>query len=195
MRLQSCFSALGAFSHNMDNGITTGIILHEGDEGNNEIQAMLQHHKSLIGQPLLLPTILLNISLNSCIERFLDTRARLDRIEDATQQHTWTEVVTNRYNSNPNDTDIETLMRLAHGCKIEVAVSQRKTKVASSVANLLQQTCTEFHDRTPRGYEIEEWIGYLNSQVRMQVTDMEYITQRMENQISAVRGLEILAPH
>lgn len=195
IRLQSWILCLVAFSHDMNTHVTTGIILNAVEKDAERIRKTLRRHNSLIGQPLLLPTILLNISVKGSIKGLLITRAKLDSIEDETQQHTWVEVIANRHKDDPEDVGTESLMKVAHGSKIGVAINQRKIKVISSVASLLQQTCTDFHDGTLEGYEIEEWIDYLNSQAQMLVTDIEYSWLRIENQISAVRAPVIFAPH
>jgi hypothetical protein len=152
------------------------------------------HYRAFIGQPLLLPTLLVDISLTRSMKRSLKTKSGLDYIEDATQQHTWAEFIANSYDASPKDITFEELMRLAHGSKIEVAVAQRKARVFLDVIKLLRDTYAECHDTprsgpkcsTPNSQEIKEWINFLDSKARMESTDADFLMRRAETQISAV---------
>jgi hypothetical protein len=196
LRLQTSLISLAAFSHVVDTGVTTGIVLQAGESGTKDTLAALNHHKCLIGNPLLLPTILVDICLARSIERSLETKRTLDFIEDETQQHTWAEFVTSSYDTNLNNLTFEELMRHAHGSKIEVAVAQRKARVAWELVSFLRQTYTEIRpsgdfvreDRDIRDWiVINDWINYLNSLAQMEATDADFLMKRAENQISAVK--------
>ncbi|KAI9856592.1 MAG: hypothetical protein M1813_008852 [Trichoglossum hirsutum] len=194
IRLHPSLCSLSALSHDINTGITTGLILQAGDSGTTEIQTMLKHYRSLIGQPLLIPTILLDIGLNNSIDWTIKIKTTLGSIEDHTRQHTFIEVIEDRPDPvGPRDGGIGTLMRLAHGAKIEVAVAQRKIRVILSVLSLLQQLSTDprYLSTPPLGsaqwsYGMKEWIDHLSSQAEMEATDVSFLVPRAENQISAV---------
>ncbi|KAI9774103.1 MAG: hypothetical protein M1840_005196 [Geoglossum simile] len=197
LRMQTSLISLAAFSHSMGTGVTTGVVLQPGSRGAGDITMALAHHRAFIGQPLLLPTILTDIALARSVERSLITRDDLDYIEDATQQHTWTEFIVERYNTGPKDITLEELMRRAHGLKIEVAVAQRKARVIVDLVRLLRETYTESLDSpmsaprsfTPNSYEILEWINNLDSQARMESTDVDFLMRRAETQLSAIYSI------
>ncbi|KAI9782802.1 MAG: hypothetical protein M1839_004553 [Geoglossum umbratile] len=198
VRLQTSLVSLAAFSHNMRTGVTTGIILQAGEDGTQVITTALAHYRSLIGQPLLLPTILVDIGLAGSIEQSLLTKSTLDYIEDATRQHTFAEFIVSSYETRPTDITFEERMKLAHGSKIEIAVAQRKVRVLLDLVDLLHQTHSECHGSptlaagvpAPGCCEIKDWIDYLGSQTRMEATDADFLMQRAENQISAIYALQ-----
>ncbi|KAH0562655.1 hypothetical protein GP486_002661 [Trichoglossum hirsutum] len=194
MRLRTSITTTSALSHDPNTGITTGLIIRIVDDDSREIQAMLQHYRSLIGQPLLLTTILLDIGLYDSVRLSLETKANLAFIELHTGQHTWSRIVADRSSStSPQDTTVGSLMKLAHGAKIEVAVAQRKSRVILSVSNFLQQLSGDPlylsapPMSSPQGnQQIKEWIDHLSSQAEMEAADVSFLLPRTENQISAV---------
>ncbi|KAH0534015.1 hypothetical protein FGG08_007378 [Glutinoglossum americanum] len=189
-RLQTSLVSLIAFSHEVDTGVTAGVILQAGEDSTKDILAVLKHYRRLIGDPLLLPTVLVDICLSGSIERSLETKKKLDFIEDQTQQHTWDEFIMASYQPTPDALPFGELMRRAHGSKIEVAVAQRKARVVLDLVGLLHQTYSETRapgSPTSGDCKIKDWISHLESQARMEATDTDFLMQRVDNQTSAVR--------
>ncbi|KAH0553105.1 hypothetical protein GP486_006706 [Trichoglossum hirsutum] len=191
IRLHSSINSISAFSHDVKTGVTTGLILQTGDDEQAKIQDMLQHYEPFVGQPLLLPAILLDIGLHKAMDYSLGTKSKLNNIEVNTRQHPWGEVITDYTRPiDPQDMSIETLMRLAHGAKVEVALSERKIRVISSISSLLQRLSVDprYLSTIPsqRNHEFKEWIDHLSSLVEMEATDVSFLMPRAENQISAL---------
>jgi predicted DNA binding CopG/RHH family protein len=188
LRCGGDFSCLAALTH--DKGkITTGLILQAEEEVAGDIKAMLRHHRGLIGEALLLPTIIMDISLDKFADSLLKTKEKIKNIENATKQHTWKETGSDTKSQDKQDFNAVKTMRSAHGLKIEVANAYREIGVVSSLIDLLEQTYKD----DGADDKIEQWIKNLKVQVKMVMTDVDYLQRRTENQVAAVRLVVFLS--
>ena len=195
IRLQNDAAIITAHSHNANTSTTTGLILQADESEMDAVKERLLYHyrkaSSTGHDPLLLRTILVEMSLAVGVKRLDEIKQDVMDIEHSTGQHTWDNYRARDEEPKP---DIE-LSRVAHGMRIQVAVVCRRIEVASIWVELLLESLALDRGSDTAGGGVDgkvmllQWVRNIKTQAKMARLDGELIAKRVENQVGAVRTI------
>ena len=177
-----------ACSYNPNTGTTTGIILQADEFEMNAIKEHILYHKASTGHPLLLQTIITEMSLKLCVEHLADTKQDVMDIEHSTGQHIWDNYKARDEKPKP---DVE-LSRVAHGAKIQTAVVRRRIEAVSVWIELLLESLIQDQTNSARAESMLQWVRNMKTQAKMAKLDVDLNATRAENQVGAVSNTSSL---
>ena len=171
-----------AYSYNPTTGTTTGLIMQADEFEVKAIKERILYHKAFIGHPLLLRTIITDMSLLLCVEHLADAKQDVMDIEHSTGQHIW-----DNYNARDEKPkpDVE-LSRVAHGARIQVAVVCRRIEAVTVWIELVLELLTQDHTDSASTRSMLQWARNMKTQAKMAKFDVDLIAKRAENQVGAV---------
>ena len=148
------------------------------------IKERILYHKAFLGHPLLLRTILTDMSLLLCVEHLADAKQDVMDIEHSTGQHIW-----DNYNARDEKPkpDVE-LSRVAHGARIQIAVVCRRIEAVTVWIELVLELLTQDQADSASTRSMLQWARNMKTQAKMAKFDVDLIAKRAENQVGAVRN-------
>ena len=171
-----------AYAYSVSTETTTGIILQTDVAEMNAIKERLIYHKNSTDHRLLLRTVIVELSLSTCVKDLWEAKLDIMDVEHNTGQHTWA-------NYLPKDekpkSDVE-LSRVSHGLRIQIAVACRRVEVISIWIEHLLESLKEEHTYDKDGSVILQWLQNMNMQIKMIKLDVDLLAKRAENQVGAV---------
>lgn len=182
IRIHNDTAIMLAYSHNANTGTTTGLIMQADEFEVKAIKERILCHKASTGHPLLLRTIITDMSLILCVEHLADAKQDVMDIEHSTGQHIW-----DNYNARDEKPkpDVE-LSRVAHGAKIQVAVVCRRIQAVTIWIELLLERLLEDQTNSASARSMLQWARNMKTQAQMAKFDVDLIAKRAENQVGAV---------
>lgn len=190
MRLLTSDAIFVAYNFHESTRTTTGIILRACQKEKDDIERSLVYHRLLIGQEMLVATLVTEISMHGGVEDLAFVKQAVLAVERLTNQHKWKE-----QSSVVNRITDEELSISAHGLTIDIAIAYRKNAVLSLWTGLLLESIKKAHlalVQLPGTVDLQEshsmmqWTEYLDTQVKMQKLDVEFLGRRAANQTAAV---------
>jgi hypothetical protein len=182
IRLSGSFASVFAINHNFAKKITVVLALRVSTPDQSLIQQALERHHDLIGHPLLVPTTLVDICLETnkwFIQRILH---ELSVVEKATGQHGWLQIPA--ADASAHDSE---LSRLGHAVKQYISVSRRRVDSIQCYLDWVLRTVNDLEDHSYDDQaQYEQWIGNIELLLKFRQVDVAYSERRADNQITAV---------
>ncbi|GFG19691.1 hypothetical protein IFM5058_10267 [Aspergillus udagawae] len=179
------FASVFAINHNFAKKITVVLALRVSTPDQSLIQQALERHHDLIGHPLLVPTTLVEICLETnkwFIQRILH---ELSVVEKATGQHGWLQIPA--ADASAHDSE---LSRLGHAVKQYISVSRRRVDSIQCYLDWVLRTVNDLEDHSYDDQaQYEQWIGNIELLLKFRQVDVAYSERRADNQITAIYGL------
>ncbi|GFF68191.1 conserved hypothetical protein [Aspergillus lentulus] len=192
IRLTTSFASIFAINHEF-NSKTSLILGLRTSPGDQVIMKKAQEsHKDMIGQPLFVPTVLLEASLAANLRYVEKIRRELGTIERATGYHGWLEIPgTEALTLN------DELSKLAHTTKQQVSISLRRLSFLQCYLKSIQETRNQLGHTISRSFtqvarsinQYEQWLHNIVLLLAQRETDLAYYEQRAENQITVIHTL------
>ncbi|GFF62757.1 hypothetical protein IFM61392_05335 [Aspergillus lentulus] len=189
IRLTTSFASIFAINHEF-NSKTSLILGLRTSPGDQVIMKKAQEsHKDMIGQPLFVPTVLLEASLAANLRYVEKIRRELGTIERATGYHGWLEIPgTEALTLN------DELSKLAHTTKQQVSISLRRLSFLQCYLKSIQETRNQLGHTISRSFtqvarsinQYEQWLHNIVLLLAQRETDLAYYEQRAENQITVL---------
>ncbi|KAI9373405.1 hypothetical protein BJX61DRAFT_541760 [Aspergillus egyptiacus] len=192
IRLSGSFASIIAINHNLLTNCTIVLGLRVSPYDQTLIQQALNQHQAMIGHPLLVPTILIEISLGTNMLFMQRIRHELSVVEKATGQHGWLQIPA--ADAPAHDSE---LSRLGHAAKIHVSLSYRRIEAIKCYLDLIQDSYTHIEHLISRSLVIpasakiqyKQWMGNLVLALSFRQVDLKYNERRVDNQLTAIYGL------
>ncbi|KAF4156659.1 hypothetical protein CNMCM6069_006557 [Aspergillus lentulus] len=189
IRLTTSFASIFAINHefNSKTSLILGLRTSPGDQV--IIRKAQESHKDMIGQPLFVPTVLLEASLAANLRYVEKIRRELGTIERATGYHGWLEIPgTEALTLN------DELSKLAHTTKQQVSISLRRLSFLQCYLKSIQETRNQLGHTISRSFtqvarsinQYEQWLHNIVLLLAQRETDLAYYEQRAENQITVL---------
>ncbi|KAF9894150.1 hypothetical protein FE257_009123 [Aspergillus nanangensis] len=192
IRLSGSFASVVAIKHDLSHQITTVLALRVSPYEQERIAQTLQAQSHLIGHPLLVLTMLVEISLATNLRYLQKIRHELSVIEKATGQHGWLQIPATEAPAHDSE-----LSRLGHAAKIHVSLSRRRVDSIRCVLGIAQKAWGEFGVQIASSFlssvgakdAYQQWLANIALQLDFRQVDMQYSQLRVDNQITAIYGL------
>ncbi|KKK21525.1 hypothetical protein ARAM_005041 [Aspergillus rambellii] len=192
IRLSGSFASVIAINHDFRKKCTVVLALRVSPYDQTLLQKALESHQDLVGHPLLIPTMVVEISLATNMLYMQKIRHELSVIEKATGQHAWLQIPA--ADAPAHDSE---LSRLGHAVKIHISLSRRRLDsikcwlelIKKSLKDLEQPISNSFVRTAGPKHEYEQWMGNVELLVQFRQVDLCYSDRRADNQVTAIYGL------
>ncbi|KAL2819089.1 hypothetical protein BDW59DRAFT_181766 [Aspergillus cavernicola] len=192
IRLSGSFASVIALNHNFSNNSTVVLALRVSPYDQSLLQQAVQRNQDLVGHPLLILTVLVDISLATNMMFMQKIRHELSIVEKATGQHAWLQIPA--VDAPAHDSE---LSRLGHVAKIHISLSHRRIESIQGYLELINQTFKDFEPQISSSFictkgpkdQYRQWIGNLELLLKFRQIDLKYNERRADNQITAIYGL------
>ncbi|CEN60894.1 hypothetical protein ASPCAL07566 [Aspergillus calidoustus] len=183
IRLSGSFASAFAINHNYTTCTTVVLALRVCPYEQTLLQQTLERHANLIGHPLLVPTTLGEVCLETHKQFTQKILHELSIIEKTTGQHGWLQIPA--VDASAHDSE---LSRLGHAVKHYISVSRRRVDSIQCHLDWIMQCINDpkLHDFQTQA-QFEEWIGNIELMLKFRQADVTYSERRADNQITAVR--------
>ncbi|KAL2787905.1 hypothetical protein BJX66DRAFT_327503 [Aspergillus keveii] len=173
MRLSGSFASMISINHCLKSNTSTILALRVSPHDQCRLQQTLEPHSNLIGHPLLIPTLLIELSLATNMLFMQKIRHELSVVEKATGQHAWLQIPA--ADAPAHDSE---LSRLGHAAKLDILVSYRRIEALDCL--LEGRGLRDAHS---------QWVGDLQQLLKFRLVDLKYSERRADNQLTAIYGL------
>ncbi|KAL3443241.1 hypothetical protein BJX65DRAFT_320910 [Aspergillus insuetus] len=194
MRLSGSFASIISINHCLKSNTSAILALRVSPHDQRRLQQTLEPHSNLIGHPLLIPTLLIELSLATNMLFMQKIRHELSVVEKATGQHAWLQIPA--ADAPAHDSE---LSRLGHAAKIDVLVSYRRIEALDCFLELVKDSARSFESEIAkvlvgargRGSKdaYSQWVGDLEQLLKFRKVDLKYSERRADNQLTAIYGL------
>jgi hypothetical protein len=128
-----------AISHNLARNTTVVLALRTSPYDRDLIHQALNLRHNLVGHPLLIPTVLIEIGLATNMRYMQTIRQKLAAIEAATGKHDWLRIPATEASTHNSE-----ISNMGHTAKIHISTSERSVNALRCWLRLLQEALTEF---------------------------------------------------
>ncbi|GIC93151.1 uncharacterized protein Aud_009632 [Aspergillus udagawae] len=185
IRLSGSFASILAINHDFAKNSAVVLALRVSTYDQTLLQQALERHHDLIGHPLLVPTTLVEICLETNKWFSLKILRELSVVEKATGQHGWLQIPA--ADAPAHDSE---LSRLGHAVKQYISISRRRLDSIQCYLDMIMRSVRDLENHIPEGRaQYEQWIGNIELLLKFRQVDMTYSERRADNQITAIYGL------
>ncbi|EAW16773.1 uncharacterized protein NFIA_001200 [Aspergillus fischeri NRRL 181] len=192
IRLSTSFASVFAINHEFNSKTTSILGLRTSPGDRDIIQKVQESYKDMIGQPLFVPTVLLEASLAANRRYVEKVRRELGTIERATGYHGWLEIPGTEALTLNNE-----LSKMAHATKQQVSISLRRLSFLQCYLKSIQETHDQLGHTISSSFtqaarsinQYEQWLHNIVLLLAQREADLAYYERRAENQITVIHTL------
>jgi hypothetical protein len=189
IRLSTSFASVFAINHEFTSNTTLILGLRTSPYDHNIIKKAQESREDMIGQPLFVPTVLLELSLAANLGYVEKIRHELRIIERATGYHGWLEIPGTEALTLNNE-----LSKLAHATKQQVSISLRRLRFLQCYLKSIQETHNQLGHPISSSFapaagsidQYKQWLHNIVLLLAQREADLAYYERRAEIQIAAV---------
>ncbi|GIC86105.1 uncharacterized protein Aud_002468 [Aspergillus udagawae] len=189
IRLSTSFASVFAINHEFTSSTTLILGLRTSPDDHAIIKKAQESHNDMIGQPLFVPTVLLELSLAANLGYVEKIRQELKIIERATGYHGWLEIPGTEALTLNNE-----LSKRAHATKQQVSISLRRLSFLQCYLKSIQETYGQLGHPISSSFTLaagsidqyEQWLHNIVLLLAQREADLAYYARRAEIQIAAV---------